>query len=358
MKKVLITAGGTGGHVFPALSVSTALIKHGYIVNWVGAVSGIEANLVPKNNIPLQQIAISGLRNKRFSKLFTLPFMLSRALWQAYWIIRKFKPNLVISFGGYASFPVALMAKILGIPLVIHEQNSIAGLTNRFLAMLANRILVAYNTAFPKYHTVMVGNPVRNDIAQLQDVRQRYQSRSGGLRVLVLGGSLGAQIFNENLPQVFGKLSNIASVVHQVGRGDDNQVKQFYAQANLSADMAVKVVKFIDNIAQVYSEVDLVICRSGALTVSELCVVGVAAIFVPYPYAVDNHQQYNVINCMNMNTRNSAIMLLQQDFTIDKMVSLICNLTRDDCLQMALHINTYAINDSETKIIAQAIEFL
>ncbi|MFN8771298.1 MAG: undecaprenyldiphospho-muramoylpentapeptide beta-N-acetylglucosaminyltransferase [Neisseriaceae bacterium] len=350
-KKVFITAGGTGGHVFPALAVAYELINQGYDVIWVGSFKGIENEIVPKNDIHLEKIAISGLRKRGIVNLIKLPFILSKALYQAYKIVRLHKPNVVISFGGYASFPVSLIAKLLNIALIIHEQNSVSGLTNRILSKLANFVLVAYRDVFPGEKTILVGNPVRKDILQLKGVEKRYRNRSGGLKVLVLGGSLGAKVFNDNLPYVFEHLPNIESVIHQIGKREIADIQQQYDELKINA----KVVSFIDNMADTYSDIDLIICRAGALTVSEICAVGLAAIFIPYPHAVDDHQKFNVLPLV---ADHAALMVLQQDFTIQKMISLIKNLTRETCLKMALQAQKHAIIDSQSRIVEIAKKFL
>ena len=341
-KTVLVTAGGTGGHVFPALVVAEELKKY-YNVIWVGSTLGIENEIVPKNNIQLEKINISGLRKKGLFKLFKLPFVLIRAIYQAIKIIIKHKPKLVISFGGYASFPVAVTAKLFNIPLIIHEQNSVAGLTNKILAKIANQVLVAFSGVLPSKKTYVVGNPIRSDILQIDDIRTRYASRSGGLNILILGGSLGANIFNEKFPEVFSKVNNVAKIIHQVGRGDIDLVQQNYNKININA----QIVKFIDNMALVYNDIDLIICRSGALTVSELCSVGISAIFIPYPFAVDDHQRFNakpIVDC------GAAKMVLQSEFDVTKMAELINSLDRVSCLEMAYAIKQFAIIDSHIQI--------
>lgn len=348
---VFITAGGTGGHVFPALSVAHELLNQEYQVVWIGASKGIENEIVPKHNIRIEKIAISGLRKKGIISLLKLPFMLFYAIYQAYKIIRQYKPNVVISFGGYASFPIALIAKTFRTPLIIHEQNSVPGLTNKILSYLANFVLVAYKGVLSSKKTLLVGNPVREDILQIDNIESRYNSRSGGLRVLVLGGSLGAKIFNDNLPYVFEHLSNIESIIHQVGRGDVVYVQQQYDELKIKA----KVVGFINDMKEVYNNIDLIICRSGALTVSEICAVGIAAIFVPYQYAVDDHQRFNVEGLVADGT---AVMLLQKDFTIQKMISIIRDFDRTKCLKMALKAHKHAILDSQQRIVDIAKNFL
>ena len=341
---IVITAGGTGGHVFPALTIAL-LLESNYNLVWVGGYSGIENDIVPRNGIKLERIKISGLRQKGFLKLLMLPFILSRSIYQAYRIIFSYKPSLVVSFGGYATFPIAFSARLLGIPLIIHEQNSVAGLTNRILSKLANSVLVAYKGVLPSNHTYLVGNPLRGDILKVDNLHNRYSNHSDGIRVLVLGGSLGAKFFNDELPNVFAKTSNINSIIHQVGRGDVANTQQKYNDLKINN---VIVVAFIENMAEVYNKVDLVVCRSGALTVSEICAVGIAAIFIPYPYAVDNHQLFNAKSLEDV---GAAKIIQQQDFILEKMVGLINSLDQKICLQMATKARSMAVIDANDKII-------
>lgn len=347
---VFITAGGTGGHIFPALTTAKAIINDKTTVIWIGANHGIENDIIPKNDIKLETIKISGLRNKGYIRLLKFPFILFRACFSAYMLLRKYRPKLVISFGGYVSFPVSIMARILGIPLIIHEQNSIMGLTNKILSKIANKTLVAYKTTAYK-NAILVGNPVRQEINLLEPVTKRYQSRIGGLRVLVLGGSLGAAIFNDNLPDVFKNVNNLDYVIHQVGRGNIEEVEANYTNLNIPH----KVVRFIDDIITVYQDVDLVICRAGALTVSEVCNIGVAAIFIPYPYAVDDHQTHNIKELVET---GSALTIAQKDFTIPKLTNLINSLSRAKFEQMAIDIHKFAIPDSLDKIISHINHYL
>lgn len=341
-KTVLITAGGTGGHIFPGLAVAHE-IKNDYNVVWVGATLGVENTIVPQHGIKLETVKISGLRNKGLLVLIKTPLSLVRAIFKSIKLILQYRPDVVISFGGYASFPVAITARLLRIPLIIHEQNSVPGLTNRILAKIANKILVAFNGVLASHKTILVGNPIRQDILKVYDLSERYSSRTGGLNILVVGGSLGASFFNENLPEVFSKLSNINHITHQVGKGDSQLVIEHYAKLKLNA----RVVNFIENMAEAYNNVDLVICRSGALTVSEICAIGLAAIFIPYPYAVDNHQETNAQPLVDI---GASKMMLQKDFSVDKMVTIIANLDRDTCYKMALTTKSLGITDSHLKI--------
>lgn len=342
-KTVLITAGGTGGHVFPALSVAKKL-QHEYDILWVGAKSGIENDIVPKNNLPLITVNISGLRKKGLVKMLLMPFILLYALFQCAKILLQYRPDVIVGFGGYATFPICFMAWVLRIPVVIHEQNSVPGLSNKVLSKIANYVMVAFNGVLKSKKSYVVGNPVRKDITQLDPPEIRYNARHNGLNLLVLGGSLGAKALNDTLPEVCSRLSNLGKVLHQVGRGDAEAVSKHYASFGVNA----QVVNFIDDMAKSYSEADLIICRSGASTVSEVCVAGIAAVFVPYPFAVDDHQRYNAEPLV---AQGAAYLLLQSDLTIEKLTSLVNSLDRDKCLFMANKARTIAIDDSVSRIV-------
>lgn len=341
-RTILITAGGTGGHVFPALSVAKELISE-YDVVWVGAKVGIENDIVPKHNIPLYTINISGLRKKGILKLFLMPFLLLRAFFQAFKIIFTARPDVIVGFGGYATFPICFIGWVFRVPVVIHEQNSVAGLTNKLLSKLANHVLVAFKGVLSSKKTLLVGNPVREDILNLNDIDERYATRQNGLNILVVGGSLGAKALNDIMPEVCSKLNNLGSITHQVGRGDINEINAHYAKYNINAN----VVNFIDNMASQYKQADLIICRAGASTVSEIMAVGIAAIFIPYPYAVDDHQRYNAKPLVDI---NGAYMIIQNELTVDKLTGLINMTSRQQCVSMAKITASIAIKDSTTRI--------
>lgn len=341
-KNILITAGGTGGHIFPAISIAKNL-QDEFNVVWVGAKSGIETTIVPKNNIPLFTIQISGLRKKGLIKKLLMPLILSRSMLQCLMILIKQRPDVVVGFGGYATFPICFMSFVLRIPVVIHEQNSIPGLTNKILSKMANYVLVAFSGVLDSTKTILVGNPVREDILNLESPEKRYGERSGGLNILVVGGSLGAKMLNDMLPEVCAKLNNISQVIHQVGRGDAASVQKHYLQAGVNA----KVINFIEDMASVYATTDLIICRSGASTVSEVCNVGIASIFIPYHFAVDDHQRFNAMPSVK---RGAAYMITHEELTTTKLVELISGLDREKCLKMAISAKKLAINDSVKRI--------
>ncbi|GMG86648.1 undecaprenyldiphospho-muramoylpentapeptide beta-N-acetylglucosaminyltransferase [Biformimicrobium ophioploci] len=288
-KKILVMAGGTGGHVFPALAVARALEDTGAEIAWMGTRRGIESRLMPQENIPLHCIDVEGVRGKGKLALLKAPWQVSKALSQARGIIRTVQPDLVLGFGGFASGPGGLAAKLCGLPLLIHEQNAVAGTTNRLLAKIADRVMAAFPCDL-KGATV-VGNPVRKDIARLPEPAARVGSGQQGRYLLVLGGSLGAQAINETLPQALAQLpaEQRPLVVHQAGPKLIESAQRAYEEAGVAA----RVIPFIDDMADAYAGADLVVCRAGALTVSEVAAAGVGAIMVPFPYAIDDHQTKN-----------------------------------------------------------------
>jgi len=290
--RILIMAGGTGGHVFPALAVADELRKRGAEISWLGTRKGIEAELVPQANIEIDYINIGGLRGKGALGWLLAPLRIMRALWQSLGVLRRRRPQAVLGLGGFVSGPGGLAAWVCGCPLLIHEQNAVAGLTNRLLSRLARQVIQAFPGAFSEAPWVSTyGNPVRAAIAELESPEQRYAGREGRLRVLLIGGSLGAQALNDVLPHALSQIDDEQrpQVRHQTGRAHLEKVRQQYAAAGVEAD----VLPFIENMAEAYAWADLVICRSGALTVSELAAAGVASILIPYPHAVDDHQTRN-----------------------------------------------------------------
>ena len=348
-KTILISAGGTGGHVFPALSVAK-ILAHKYDIVWIGGVNGIENKIVPENNFLLERINISGLRGKGFLKYILLPFMLLRSMWQAGVILFKHNPDVVIGFGGYATFPIGVMAWLLHKPNLIHEQNAVAGLTNKILAKIATRTLVAFPDVLQSKY--VLGNPVRNDIVNLAPPEIRYTSRSGGLNVLIVGGSLGAKALNEILPIALANLKNINKIIHQVGRGDVAVVKELYVANGVTN---VEVLNFIDDMAVKYTNCDIMICRSGASTVAEITTVGIASILVPYPYAVDDHQTHNASLLVKS---GGAILMPQVSLTSDGLHTVLRDLTREKCLDMAIKVHSLEIEDSAQKIAENIESFI
>lgn len=291
VRRVLIMAGGTGGHVIPALSLAQALQAEGMEAHWLGSPRGIENRLVPAAELPLHRVSVAGLRGNGLVGWLKAPFNLTRAVWQAMRIIRQLDPVLVVGLGGFASGPGGLAAWLLRRPLVIHEQNAVAGLTNRVLSRLAKRTYAAFFDAFGK-RGVVVGNPVRSNIAALGATpRDAATLQERRLRVLVVGGSLGAQALNQRLPEALTVLpaERRPEIRHQAGRDKDLTTRAAYAAQGIDADVSA----FIDDMATAYEWADLVVCRAGALTVAELAAAAKPALFVPFPHAVDDHQTAN-----------------------------------------------------------------
>lgn len=318
---VLIMAGGTGGHVFPALAAADVLIRRGIDVQWLGTRRGIEADLVPKAGIPLHFIQVSGIRGKRLRDQLLAPFRLARALWQAYHLIRQLQPACVLGLGGFASGPGGVAAWLLRKPLLIHEQNAVAGTTNRLLAHLAKRVLLGYPSALGGARTRFIGNPVRRSIAELPPPEERWAGRVGSLRLLVLGGSLGAKPINDVLPDAIAAMAPALrpEVWHQTGREHAEQVAEAYRQQHLTA----RVVPFIDDMAAAYAWADLVICRAGALTVAELAAAGVGAILVPLPHAIDDHQTHNA---RWLTDNRAGLLIWQNELTTEKLATQLSEL--------------------------------
>lgn len=327
---VYVMAGGTGGHVIPALAVARKLAEQGYAIRWLGTTSGIEATLVPAAGFPVDWLSIGGLRGKGWKTRLLMPFQLIRAIFQARILLAMHKPTLVLGMGGYAAGPGGLAAWWLGIPLVIHEQNAIAGLTNRVLAKLARHTLSAYIGAFPSppRDFTVVGNPVRPEIVALPVPSQRLAGRSGPVRVLVLGGSLGAQALNELMPAALSRVGQrvALSVRHQTGRKNLETTRANYGRSQWAAQCDYQVIDFIGDMAAAYGWADFVIARSGALTVAEISSVGIGALFIPFPHAVDDHQ---TLNATPLVQAGAARMVQQRDLTVSVLVGLLEPLLSD-----------------------------
>lgn len=333
-KTAVMMAGGTGGHIFPALAVADALKQQGWRVVWLGTANGMESTLVPSRGYPLIAIDIAGLRGKGWLRKITTPFRLCKAILQCRAALKQEKPQIVAGFGGYVAFPGGVAAKLAGIPLVVHEQNSVAGLTNRCLAQLAQRVLTAFPAAFPLGGKVqLIGNPVRADIAAVSPPEVRYASRQGALRVLVVGGSLGAQALNSIVPQALALLTEAARplVLHQAGQKHLADLEKNYQQAGV-AGKNCQTVSFIEDMASEYAQADVVICRSGALTVAEVAAIGVPALFVPFPFAVDDHQTGNAAYLVEA---GAAWLCQQKDLNAEWLANWLSNLQRSELLNMA-----------------------
>ncbi len=350
-KTFLLMAGGTGGHIFPALAVAQSLKQQGHQVVWLGSKDSMEERLVPQHGITLETIAMKGVRGNGLKRKLMLPFTLWQTVQAAKDIIQRHQIDAVIGFGGFVTFPGGMAAKFLGVPIVIHEQNAVAGLSNKVLAKWAARVLYAFPKAFEQYPDGLVGNPVRAEIAQLPEPKQRFAERSGSLNVLVVGGSLGAQVLNEIVPQALAMLPEAQRphVTHQSGRNKLDALKQAYAQANVQA----QCIEFVDDMVSAYRDADIVICRAGALTIAELTAAGVGALLVPYPHAVDDHQ---TANARFMVSAQAGLLLPQSELTAAKLAEVLAGLTRETCLQWAEQARTLALPNSADDVARIAIE--
>jgi UDP-N-acetylglucosamine--N-acetylmuramyl-(pentapeptide) pyrophosphoryl-undecaprenol N-acetylglucosamine transferase len=318
-RSILIMAGGTGGHIFPALAVADVLRSQGWKVTWLGAPNSMEADLVPRHGYEMAWVRFSGVRGKGLLRWLLLPFDLLIALWQSAAAILRHRPDVVLGMGGYITFPGGLVAALLRRPLVIHEQNSIAGLSNKMLARIAQKVMSGFPDVLPQ--AIWCGNPVRRDIAAIPEPQQRYAEHHGKLNVLVVGGSLGAKAINEAMPQALALLSQDVrpNVLHQTGKQHFEAVQQLYRKAGVQAN----IKPFMDEMARHYGNADLVICRAGALTVAELAAAGVASILIPYPFAVDDHQ---TLNALFLSKRGAAVLLPQSDMSAEKLAQLLVDL--------------------------------
>jgi len=348
-RPVLIMAGGTGGHVFPALAVAAELSSRGIAVSWLGTRRGLESRVVPAAGYPFETLRVSGIRGKGMLRLLLAPFMLLTALLQALIIQLRLRPRAVLGMGGFASGPGGVTAWLLRRPLLIHEQNSIAGLTNRWLAPLAQTVMEAFPGSLPvRRHAIHTGNPVRAEITRLPLPAERFAARNGGaLRVLVIGGSLGARALNEVMPAALGCMATgqPLQLHHQTGSTDLESVTSAYAA--LQAD--VRVEAFIDDMAAAYSWADVVICRSGALTVAELAVVGVASILVPFPHATDDHQTGNA---RFLADAGAAILMPQVVMSAEKLAGLLGDFSQQPnmLLEMACRARELAMPDAARRV--------
>lgn len=348
LKTIMIIAGGSGGHVFPGLSVAHYLMDNGYKVVWLGTEDNIESKLVPKNGISIKFVCIQGFRGKKiYQKLTVLLFFMFFAMYQSLKIIKFWKPDVVLSMGGYVSGPSSLTAWLCGIPVVIHEQNKILGLTNRYLSFVAKKILQGFPGVSSR--AITVGNPVRLKILSISDPLERLKNRMGPVRLLVIGGSKGAHIFNKVVPKIAEKLSNRLIIWHQSGEQDLEDVIRAYNK--VKENNSYKVVSFIDNMDQAYAWADVVIARAGALTVSEIACVGLAAIFVPFDYHKDRQQYWNA---MTLETVGAAKIVDQRQFTIDYISKILKSWNRSILLNMAQKAKIVS-NPNSTQLVAQIV---
>jgi len=351
---ILIMAGGTGGHVFPALALARLLRAASHEVVWLGTKAGLEARVVPAENIAIEWLAMSGLRGKGVATLLAAPFKLAHSIWQALRIMRRRRPGLVVGFGGFVTGPGGVAAWLSRRPLVIHEQNAIAGYSNRCLAHLARRVLAAFPKAFPPgIDAQVVGNPVRAEIVMQPPPAMRFARREGALRLLIVGGSLGASRLNTVVPFAVKDSGLTLHVRHQAGERGIDAARKAYADAGVPGE----VTPFIDDMARAYADADLVICRSGALTVSELAAVGVASVLVPFPAAVDDHQTFNAQFLVR---EGAAVLIADRDLTPERLAAelkVLCE-GRGKLLAMAERARLVARPHAAEELAAACIEQL
>lgn len=340
-RRLMVMAGGTGGHVFPGLAIAHHLMAQGWLIRWLGTADRMEANLVPQYGIAIDFIHASGLRGKDMKAQLMATARMIRALCQARRLMCAWRPHVVLGMGGYVSGAGGLAAWSCGIPLVIHEQNSIAGLTNRALAKIARKVLQAFPGAFP--YADVVGNPVRNAILALPAPETRFRERTGPIRILVIGGSQGALVLNQTLPAVAARLRETLILWHQVGKGGLEEVKRAYAVAG---KMQHKVVEFIDDMSAAYAWADVVVCRAGALTVSEIAAAGLPALFVPFMHK--DRQQY--WNARHLEQVGAAIIIEQPFFTAERVSNVLAGWDRTVLLAMAQRARTVAILDATDRV--------
>ncbi|MBS0544128.1 MAG: undecaprenyldiphospho-muramoylpentapeptide beta-N-acetylglucosaminyltransferase [Proteobacteria bacterium] len=350
MKTLMVMAGGTGGHIFPGVAVAETLRAKGWRVVWMGNPDGMEARIVPQRGYDTAWVRFGALRGKGVLRKLMLPLNLLSGFAQALRELRRVRPDVVLGMGGYITFPGGMMAALLGRPLVLHEQNSVAGLANRVLAGVADRMLSGFPSVLKGAD--WVGNPVRDEIAAVAPPNERFAGRSGPLRLLVVGGSLGAAVLNDTVPQALARLpaASRPTVVHQAGEKQLDALRAAYAAAGVQGELR----PFIDDMASAYAAADLVICRAGALTVAELAAVGAASLLVPFPHAVDDHQTGNA---RFLADRGAAWLLPQNELTAERLAGILASTDRQRLLQMADNARAQA-RPRATEAVARVCEEL
>jgi UDP-N-acetylglucosamine--N-acetylmuramyl-(pentapeptide) pyrophosphoryl-undecaprenol N-acetylglucosamine transferase len=328
-KCALVMAGGTGGHIFPGLAVAEALRERAWRVHWLGGAGSMESQLVPPRGFAFETIAFSGVRRKGLATLALLPVRLLKAFWQSIAVVRRVKPDVVIGLGGYITFPAGMMSVLLGRPLVLHEQNSVAGMANRILAAVADRVFTAFPNVLKR--ATWVGNPLRPAFLQQPGPAERLGSRSGPLQLLVVGGSLGAKGLNDTVPQALALIpaERRPKVLHQSGAKQIDELRANYQAAGVEAELT----PFIEDTAHAYAQADLIVCRAGASTVTEIAAVGAAAVFVPYPSAVDDHQTTNAKFLVDA---GGGWLVQQRDLSAQWLADLLQSVERPELIDKAL----------------------
>ena len=354
--RALVMAGGTGGHIFPGLAVADALRKQNWHVEWLGAPASMEARIIPPQGIPFNTIAFSGVRGKGILTKLLAPLRLARATLSALTLMRRFKPSVVVGLGGFITVPGAIAAWLSGCPIILHEQNAVAGLSNRLIGMVARRKFAAFPHALKDAE--WIGNPLRTAFLDQDEPSQRYRRIEGPLRLLVLGGSLGATALNELVPQALAMLPNGQKplVMHQSGERHLSSLQASYAAAGIRAedgpDAQATLCAFIEDVAVAMAQADLVICRAGASTVTEVSAVGVAALFVPFPHAVDDHQ---TANAQFLVAKDAAWLRQQRDFTPQQLADFLMHIDREQLTERAVRAKAMAKTQA-VQVMVEACE--
>lgn len=327
-KVALVMAGGTGGHIFPGLAVAQALRERGWRVHWLGAPGSMESRLVPPQGFALETIEFGGVRGKGLMTLALLPLRLLKAFWQAWRVVRRVQPDVLVGFGGYITFPGGMMGVLAGKPLILHESNGVAGTANKALAVVANRVFTAFPHVIAKGQ--WVGNPLRAPFLQQAAPEMRFAGRTGPLKLLVVGGSLGAKALNDIVPQALALIPEAQrpSVLHQSGASQIDALRANYAAAGVQAELT----PFIDDTAQAFADADVIVCRAGASTVTEIAAVGAAAVFVPFPHAVDDHQ---TANARFLVEQGGGWLIPQKELTAESLAEMLQNTERSTLIERA-----------------------
>ena len=344
-RTALVMAGGTGGHIFPGLAVAEALRQRGWRVHWLGAPNSMESQLVPPRGFPLETINFSGVRGKGLKSYAFLPLRILHSFWQSIAVVRRVRPDVVVGLGGYITFPGGMMSVLLGKPLVLHEQNSVAGMANKVLSGVADRVYSAFPDVMRKGE--WIGNPLRDAFLRQPPPEERFAGRSGPLKVLVVGGSLGAKGLNDAVPKALALIPEAERpyVLHQSGAKQIDELRANYAAAGVQAELT----PFIDDTASAFAEADLVICRAGASTVTELAAVGAAALFVPFPHAVDDHQTTNAKFLVDA---GGGWLVQQRDLTPESLATLLRGTDRAALLQRAVAARKMAKTQATEQMVA------
>ena len=351
-RTALVMAGGTGGHIFPGLAVAEVLRSQGWHVHWLGAPApSMESQLVPAKGFAFEAVRFGGVRGKGLLTLALLPMRLLQAFWQSLQVIRRLRPDVLVGLGGYITFPGGMMGVLMGKPLVLHEQNSVAGMANKVLAHVADRVLCTFPKVLPKAQ--WVGNPMRDGFLNQPPPEARFAQRNGPLRVVVVGGSLGAQALNSGVPQALALMprDQRPQVLHQGGVKHLKTLQDNYAQAGVDAEL----VPFIDDTASAFAQADLVICRAGASTVSELAAVGVAALLVPFPHAVDDHQ---TVNAQFLSNQDAGWLMPQTELTPEHLAAFLSRLDRAQLLHAAKQAYEVRKTSAAADVVQACVELV